>query len=128
MSGISPKLPLIANSEDGHYALTKTFLEATKQNLKNLLLTIPGEKVFDTNFGVGLSRYLFEQDPYFVKGEISTKIQEQLDLYLPHVRMLDLQFQNEQDFDAISGNALSLRFIYKLQPFNQQDFLDITIE
>jgi phage baseplate assembly protein W len=128
MSGISPKLPLIANSEDGHYGLTKTFLEATKQNFKHLLLTIPGEKVFDVNFGVGLSQFLFEQDPYFVKGEISAKIQEQLDLYLPHVLLLDLQFQNQENFDAIAGNLLSLRLIYKLQPFNQQDFLDITIE
>ena len=75
MSGISPKLPLVANSEDGHYGLTKTFLEATKQNFKHLLLTIPGEKVFDVNFGVGLNQFLFEQDPYFVKGEISAKIQ-----------------------------------------------------
>ena len=80
------------------------------------------------NFGVGLNQFLFEQDPYFVKGEISAKIQEQLDLYLPHVLLLDLQFQNQENFDAISGNLLSLRLIYKLQPFNQQDFLDITIE
>ena len=57
MYGISPKLPVTVDDLDGHYALTKTIREAIKQNFKNLMFTIPGEKVMDIDFGVGLKRY-----------------------------------------------------------------------
>ena len=75
MSGVSPKLPLQANDVDGHYALNKTFKEATKQNLKNLVLTVPGEKIMNPNFGAGIHQMLFEQDktPYcFIRTVYST--------------------------------------------------------
>ena len=36
--GFSAVIPLQINEEDGHYVLTKTLGENTKQNLKNLLL------------------------------------------------------------------------------------------
>ena len=35
MAGLSPKLPLKANSIDGFYALNKNFRDVVKQNLKN---------------------------------------------------------------------------------------------
>ena len=60
MYGISPKLPLIVDDLDGHYGLTKTIREAVKQNFKNLILTSPGERVMDQQFGVGLRSYFFD--------------------------------------------------------------------
>ena len=33
--------------------------EVVEQNLKMVLLTNPGEKIFNLEFGVGLRRYLF---------------------------------------------------------------------
>ena len=60
MYGISPKLPLIVNDLDGHYGLNKTIRQAIKQNFKNLILTSPGERVMDIQFGVGLRNYFFE--------------------------------------------------------------------
>lgn len=57
MAGLSPKLPVSRDSEDG-YSLTKTYEEMVRQNLKNLLLTNPGERMMDPDFGVGMKRYL----------------------------------------------------------------------
>ena len=59
-SGISPKLPLIPDDVDGPYGLNKTLTESIKQNFRNLMLTIPGERIMIPDFGVGLPRYLFE--------------------------------------------------------------------
>ena len=59
MRGLSPKLPLTRNSETG-YSLNKTYRDMVKQNIKMLLLTAPGERIMDSNFGVGLKTYLFE--------------------------------------------------------------------
>ena len=66
MAGISPKLPLVTDPADGPYLLTKTVAEATKQNLKNLILTQPGERVMDPFFGVGIRSFLFEQDSEYL--------------------------------------------------------------
>ena len=70
MAGISPKLPISKNKEDG-YTLTKTYLESTQQNLKNLLLTVPGERMMDPDFGVGMKNEfanlnLLQMKIYFV--------------------------------------------------------------
>ena len=51
-TGISVKLPLRVTAEDGPYALNKDLVETTKQNFKNLVLTNPGERIMDINFGV----------------------------------------------------------------------------
>jgi phage baseplate assembly protein W len=73
MAGISPKLPISKNKEDG-YTLTKTYLESTQQNLKNLLLTVPGERMMDPDFGVGMNRFLFENHGISTYGSILSKV------------------------------------------------------
>ena len=57
-SGLTPRLPLIkGNSFD--YELITSYQELIRQNLKNILLTNPGERIMDINFGVGLNSFLF---------------------------------------------------------------------
>ena len=43
--GYSPKLPLTLDEEDGAYGLTKNLRQLTRQNLKMILLTSPGERI-----------------------------------------------------------------------------------
>ena len=67
MQGYSPKLPLVFDkTEDGPYGLNKTILETIKQNLKMLLLTNPGERIMNSDFGVGVRVFLFQQDFQYV--------------------------------------------------------------
>ena len=63
--GYSPKLPLQYDSIDGYYKLNKTLHEVMKQNIKMVVLTSPGERMMQPDFGVGLRNYLFEQDSSF---------------------------------------------------------------
>ena len=58
MPGIAPKLPLQLDEVDG-YRLTKTIKETVQQNLKMIVLTSPGERIMNPDFGVGLRNYLF---------------------------------------------------------------------
>ena len=48
--GISAKLPLAYTKADGPYLLTKDLTENTKQNLKILIFTNPGERVMNVDF------------------------------------------------------------------------------
>ena len=80
VSGISPKLPLSLDEQDG-YALNKTYREMAQQNLKMLLLTIPGERIMDPNFGVGIKTYFFEQNVKAVHDIIDRNINKQVETY-----------------------------------------------
>ena len=84
MAGLSPKLPLHRNFEDG-YALNKTFKDLTRQNLKMLILTSPGERLMFPLFGVGLRRYLFRNADATTFSEIRNKINSQVRRYMPYV-------------------------------------------
>ena len=69
MSSIGIKLPLAYSSLDG-FQMIKTIRQMAKQNFKMLILTNPGERIMEPNFGVGLSRYLFENGTGDIKGRI----------------------------------------------------------
>ena len=46
MAGLSPKLPLTLDPADG-YALNKDLKELSRQNMKMLILTNPGERIIN---------------------------------------------------------------------------------
>ena len=51
IQGLSPSLPLRVDEVDGPYALNKTIKEMAKQNLRVLFFTVPGERIWNRNFG-----------------------------------------------------------------------------
>ena len=60
MSSFGPRASnLIKDSTDG-WKMVKTIEENIKEKLKMMILTNPGERVFDDKFGVGISANLFE--------------------------------------------------------------------
>ncbi len=127
MSGISVKLPLHINDEDGHYALNKTFMEVTKQNFKNLVLTIPGERIMDPSFGVGIAQFLFEQDAPEVRNQIHSRINQQVETYMPHVIIEEVEFSSQITNMELAANSLSVVIKYRVTPLNESDILDIKI-
>jgi len=128
MAGLSPKLPLARSPEDGHWGLNKTFLETTKQNLKNLILTNPGERIMIPLFGVGLLTFLFSQQGEFVEEQIKAKIIEQTSIYLPHIKFIDIEASNSFHNLEISPHVLVIRIIYRVIPLNQDDILNIIVD
>ena len=92
MIGYSPKFPLQINNEVGAYALTQTTKEVTIQNYKNLLLTAPGERIMDKNFGVGVRNYLFELNTSSTHAQIARNIQEQTGRYMSSITLNNIQF------------------------------------
>tara|TARA_A100001391_G_scaffold203892_2_gene197547 strand:- start:124 stop:516 length:393 start_codon:yes stop_codon:yes gene_type:complete len=129
MSGISPKLPLAKSSEDGYWGLTKTITEAIKQNLKNLILTIPGERVMMPSFGVGLKQYLFENQNAFVLEEVKARILQQTSIYMPSVIIEDIQTIDNPEQKILNGqHAVAIKILYRIEPLSFDDELDIEVE
>jgi len=128
MPGISVKLPLSLDDIDGPFTLNQTLKEATKQNLKNLILTSPGERIMDPEFGAGVRNLLFESNDAFTMNEIKTRISEQIRIYLPHVVIVDIQIWNAETAGPLSDigpNTISIKLVYAIPQLNTSDELDI---
>ena len=126
MAGLSPKLPLEFDSEDG-YALNKTYVDVVKQNFTNLLLTVPGERIMDPDFGVGIRTFLFENDNQELRSNLSAKIMGQCSIYLPFIEVVDVAFSTQANDINIDPNLMYVKITYIITPLDFVDKLDITI-
>ena len=122
-TGISVKLPLRVTAEDGPYALHKDLIGTVKQNFKNLVLTTPGERVMDTNFGVGIYGLLFENYNSDVKDQIRSSIVDQAQSYLPFIKIRSINI----DDSKMDANLLYIAINYYISPLNYADVLNINL-
>ncbi len=86
---------------DGFFATTKTTVEAVKNNIRNLLLTNRGERVFQPNLGLGLRQFLFEQITPDTIIAIQNDIRDTLSLWLPFVVIENIIVNQKDDFNRI---------------------------
>ena len=115
-------LHITYDSIDG-FTLLHGFEETLKQNFKMLILTLPGERVMDPEFGVGVTRYLFENENSDYKGKISAKIYEQVKRYMPVITIESIDFYGlSQD-----ENSISMRIVYSVPDIGFRDLLEFTI-
>lgn len=122
--GYSAQLPLTTNVT--HYDMIDDFVVNTRQNVKNLLLTSPGERVMLPDFGVGLRRYLFENDASFVSAEIKDRIFEQIRSYMDFVEIIDIRFATSDDSPDIKENELAIKVSYRISILDTFDEVIIT--
>lgn len=121
--GLTPKIPLSIAS-DGLYNLITELKEVVKQNFKNLVLTEPGERIMDSNFGVGLMKYLFEQKDINIENIVRQRIIQQCSKYMPYIEVDDVVYTNDEQ----DPNYLTLAIYYSVPSINIQDFISISIE
>ncbi len=133
MSGISPKLPLYTDPVDG-IALNKTLKQMTRQNLKMIILTSPGERIMHPKFGVGLRRYLFMNNTQRTLSDINRKIEQQVRTYLPSVSIRSIKFFSENgeemgsSFESSnSSNYVKLVINYEIPSAFVSDTLNIKV-
>lgn len=116
--GLSPRFP-ISLSELGDFANITEVKDLVKQNFKNLLLTVPGERIMIPDFGVGLQTYLFEfrNGPNGSITGIKNNIQSQVSKYLPYIEVISVQVTSPEQDDI----SVSLRIGYFIKPLSITD-------
>ena len=98
----------------GFFRQSKTIPQQVKSNIKNLLLTSKGERVFQPDFGCDLKNVIFEQIDIQSLDEVDESIREALSTWLPYVNINDLIIvQNESNPNEIT---ISLEYSTTLQP------------
>ena len=106
-----PKWPLSQGNHDT-FELYDDVKQQINFYLKNLLLTSPGENLSDPSYGVGLRRYMFEQNLPSVRSSIASAISSQVSKYLPFLQVSDIQVgATAQEIDS---NTLSVRIVYSI--------------
>ena len=116
--GITPELPLDFGPE-GDFELIRTYPELIRQNLKNLLLTIPGERVFDSNFGVGIQTFLFEQNLPSTYSSIESRVYSQVSEYMPFLTIESFSVESNLE----NENFINVRISYVIEPLELGDVL-----
>ena len=77
---------------------------AISRSLRNIVMTKPGEKFFNENFGSRVSESLFENVDNFTANQIETEIRRSVNNYEPRVSLIKVQALVDPDsnnFDVI---------------------------
>ena len=82
---------------------------AIKQNMKMLLLTRKGEYVWDSDFGVGLHSYLFENENTISTQILEGEIRKQVSKYMPYVSIDSINIEINSDYQTL---RVQIRFRY----------------
>ena len=116
--GYAPRLPLTYDASDGAYLLIKNSRELIQQNFKMLMLTAPGERMMDPNYGVGLRDYLFEQDASVTRSQLISGIRNQVRTYMPFIIVEDIHFPQTE-----SPNMMNVAIKYSIPNIGASDVL-----
>ena len=125
--GLAAKFPLRFSETFGPYDLHTNLKDMVKQNLKMLLLTVPGERIMDPEFGIGLMSFLHEMDTESLRDNIRSRIETQVSRYLEFIEIEDT-YVGPSDDRKNAENVLVLKIKYKIVPISEEDILSITLQ
>ena len=89
--------PLRADTNNS-FAMTKNSIQQSRHNLRNLLLTYPGERVHNPEFGCRLREVCFEQQDNQLQSRVETTVRADVEKWLPYITISDVEtLTNEGD-------------------------------
>ena len=111
------------DTSDGFFATTSTTIEAVKNNIRNLLNTHQGERLFQPNLGINLRRYLFSQITDETLISIQDSITSTFSFWLPFVQIQNISLKNGTNANSI---IIDILFNIKQDP-NTLDSVQVSI-
>lgn len=116
-----PRLPLDIGTRYTHYDLIDEVRQLAKQNLKIIILTLPGERTWNPDFGVGAKKALFEHKSQ-AELYLNRKIREQVSKYAPYITIKNIQFEADEDF-----NAANIKISFAVTAQSIEEILEVSI-
>ena len=105
------------------FAMTKNSLQQARHNLKNLLLTYPGERVGQPEFGSKLRELCFEQIDDNLPERIEEEVRKSVSIWLPYINITEVQTLIEEG----DKNKIFVRISYSTT-LNPQTKEQITLD
>jgi len=125
---LQPKFPLQFSERDGSYKNHTELELSVKQNILFLMQTIPGEWPARPEFGIGISKHLFENYSTDTLVSIRRNIVSQIKKYMPFLKV-DVMFETEDVFgnSYIDNNYISMTLRYTIVPLSVDEILNLKI-
>ena len=100
---ITPEVPLTLEGEQNGYKMIteENIKDAVEYDIKSILLTEQGER-FESNFGVGLKSYLFENANSEKIFRLSSVINRQISRYMPWLSSFNVKVNTKEETIFIS--------------------------
>jgi len=120
---IGVSLPL-GHGNEGFFAKTKTTLDQARHNIRNLLLTIKGERLGNPTFGSDLYRVLFEPDDGNIASSIEEAIREAMGEWLPYINIKSIDVTTSGELQ----NAVNVRIDFTINVDQKVAQLDLNLK
>ena len=114
-------------NEDGYFKTTKTTIESIKNNIKLLLQTQQGERVFQPRLGMGLRKFVFEQINENTQIEIENNIVDVFQTWLPFVDLKDIEININSENQEKNKIDISIFFSINRAPGSLES-VEVTLE
>tara|TARA_B100001778_G_C18600994_1_gene637224 strand:- start:825 stop:1274 length:450 start_codon:yes stop_codon:yes gene_type:complete len=100
--------------KDGWFASTTTTIESVKNNIRNLLNTTQGERLFQPNLGLNLRQMLFEQITEESIIGIQDSILDTFSFWLPFVEVRDIEILTNSNDKTILSNEIRVKILFNI--------------
>jgi|TARA_Y100000356_G_C11133136_1_gene221195 phage baseplate assembly protein W len=100
-------------NQDGYFKTTKTTIESVKNNIRLLLKTEKGERLFQPNLGLALRRFLFQQINEDTNILIENEIVDTFEKWLPFVEIQELDV-NTQPINS-DRNQIKIKVTFNIR-------------
>ena len=100
----------LQNGAGGFFNQSYTTIDQVKSNIRNLLLTMKGERLMQPSFGSDLMNIIFEPINDNTIDRIKISIKEALDEWLPFVTIVD--FNVEILNQDVSKNTINVDLVF----------------
>lgn len=107
----------------GFFNRTKTALQQSISNIKNLLLTNKGERLGNPTFGSELLSVIFEQENTDIESRVEETIRSSMSEFLPFINVVSI----ETNFSQTNKNVLSVGIKFTLN-VDETSEADLTLD
>ena len=112
-----------ARKSGGVFTLNYTTQQQVKDNIRNLVLTSPGERPYHPNFGVGVYELLFDNATDDVLTVIEERIGGQIEYWLPYVQLHDAFVSRAEN----NPNRVNIGVTYSAYNNIEKEVVDILV-
>lgn len=101
---------------------TYTTIDQAISNLKNLLLTVKGERVQQPKFGTDLVRLLFEPNTDVIKQNIGDVITQPVNYWLPYINIIEIKTITAEEDPNLDHN-ISVTITFQVIDYSKDENL-----
>lgn len=119
------KLPMNSSQSDttdSLFNMSRTTEEQAVSNYINLLLTKPGERYMQPEYGIGIQLYLFEQNTESLISSMRAIIEMQSQIWLPYIINRNIDIVNNVNDE---GNRIGIAITFSVTEYGANQTLTL---